>query len=264
MPTELAREYFAELYRLLEKVEHSQMDRIAQAGKVIANAIVQGGTLHIFGTGHSHMLAEELYVRAGGLTCVNAILEPSLMLHEDPARATELERQEGLAAEILARHEMWAGDVLIVVSNSGRNPVPIEMALLAKERGLVVIALTSLAHSQAVASRHPSGRRLFEVADIVLDNVGEVGDAVLEACPEPGRRVEGHSTKACPTSTVMGAAILNAVMATAIEELLSMGFVPSILISSNVDDSQNARSGLSNPTNIRMVGDTYAGDHGDC
>ena len=203
------------------------MDRIGQAGKVIANAIVQGGTLHVFGMGHSHMLAEELYVRAGGLACVNAILEPSLMLHEDPARATELERQEGLAAEILVKHEMRAGDVLIVVSNSGRNPVPIEMALLAKERGLVVIALTSLAHSQAVASRHSSGGRLFEVADVVLDNGGEVGDAVLE--------VEGHPTRACPTSTVIGAAILNAVVAAIIEELLGMGVVPPVLVSSNVD-----------------------------
>ena len=227
MPAELAKRYFAELYRLLEKAERFQMDRIVQAGKVIANAIVQGGTLHIFGTGHSHMLAEELYVRAGGLACVNAILEPSLMLHEDPARATELERQEGLAAEILVKHEMRAGDVLIVVSNSGRNPVPIEMALLAKERGLVVIALTSLAHSQAVASRHSSGRRLFEVADIVLDNGGEMGDAVLA--------MGGHPTKACPTSTVIGAAILNAVVATTIEELLSMGVVPPVLVSSNVD-----------------------------
>ena len=203
------------------------MDCIVQAGKVIADAIAQGGTLHIFGTGHSHMLAEELYIRAGGLACVNAILEPSLMLHEDPARATELERQEGLAAEILVKHEMRAGDVLIVVSNSGRNPVPIEMALLAKERGLVVIALTSLVHSQAVASRHPSGRRLFEVADIVLDNGGDVGDAMLE--------VEGLPTKACPTSTVIGAAILNAVVAVIIEELLSMGVVPPVLVSSNVD-----------------------------
>ena len=95
--------------------------------------------------------------------------------------------------------------------------------------GLVVIALTSLAHSRAVASRHSSGQRLFEVADMVLDNGGEVGDAVLE--------VEGLPTKACPTSTVVGAAILNAVMATAIEDLLSKGFVPSVLVSSNVDDS---------------------------
>ncbi len=223
----LAKRYFAELYRLLEKAERSQMDCIVQAGKVIADAIAQGGTLHIFGTGHSHVLAEELYVRAGGLVHVNAILEPSLMLHEDPARATELERQEGLAAEILVRHEMRAVDVLIVASNSGRNPVPIEMALLAKERGLVVIALTSLAHSQAVASRHSSGRHLFEVADVVLDNGGDVGDAMLE--------VEGLPTKACPTSTVIGAAILNAVVAVIIEELLCMGVVPPILVSSNVD-----------------------------
>lgn len=227
MPTELAKRCFTEPYRLLDKAERCQMDRIGQAGKVIADAMAQEGTLHMFGTGHSHMLAEELYVRAGGLACVNAILEPSLMLHEDPVRAAELERQEGLAAEILAKHEMRAGDLLIVVSNSGRNPVPIEMALLARERGLMVIALTSLDHSQAVTSRHSSGRRLFAVADIVLDNGGEVGDAVLE--------VEGHPTKACPTSTVMGAAILNAVVATTIEQMLGMGVVPSVLVSSNVD-----------------------------
>ena len=227
MPAELMKRYFVECYRLLDKAERSQMDCIGQAGKVIADAIAQEGTLHTFGTGHSHMLAEELYIRAGGLAYVNAILEPSLMLHDDPVRATALERQEGLAAEILAKYELWAGDVLIVVSNSGRNPVPIEMALLAKERGLVVIALTSLAHSQAVTSRHSSGRRLFEVADIVLDNGGEVRDAVLE--------VEGLSTKACPTSTVVGAAILNAVVAATIEELLGTGVVPPVLVSSNVD-----------------------------
>lgn len=222
---ELAKRYFAELHRLLEKAELSQMDHIVQVGKAIANAIAQGGKLHLFGTGHSHMLAEELYVRAGGLACVNAILEPSLMLHKDPVRATELERQEGVAAEILAQHEMRAGDVLVVASNSGRNPVPIEMALLAKERGVVVIALTSLAHSQAVASRHSSGRRLFEVADVVLDNGGETGDAVLE--------VEGLLEKACPTSTVTGAAILNAVVAATIEELLGLGVAPRVLVSSN-------------------------------
>ncbi|GFP26742.1 SIS domain-containing protein [Candidatus Hakubella thermalkaliphila] len=227
MPAELVKRYFAECHRLLDKAERSQTDCIRQAGKVIAGAIAQGGTLHIFGTGHSHMLAEELYVRAGGLVCASAILEPDLMLHEDPARATELEGQEGLAGEILVRHELWAGDVLIVVSNSGRNPVPIEMALLARERGLVVIALTSLAHSQAVTSRHSSGWRLFEVADVVLDNGGQVGDATLE--------VEGLPTKVCPSSTVIGAAILNAVVAATIEELLAKGIVPPVLVSSNVD-----------------------------
>ena len=237
MPTELAERYFTEPYRLLDKAERSQMDHIGQAGKVIADAMAQEGTLHMFGTGHSHMLAEELYVRAGGLTCVNA--EPSPMLHEDPARATELERQEGLAAEILAKHDLRAGDVLIVVSNSGRNPVPIEMALFAKERGLVVIAPTSLAHSQAATSRHSSALHLFEVVDIILDNGGEVGNAVLE--------VEGLLTQACPTSTVIGAAILNAVVGSAIEELPSMGIAPRVLVSSNVNGSQNAGGGLSNP-----------------
>jgi uncharacterized phosphosugar-binding protein len=223
---ELAKRYFAEVYRLLEEAERSQMDPIMRAGQVIARAIAQGGALHIFGTGHSHMFAEEIYVRAGGLTCINAILEPSLMLHENPARSTELERREGLAAEILAEHDLRAGDVLVVVSNSGRNPVPIEAALYGKERGLVVIALTSLTHSRAVRSRHASGRRLFEVADVVLDNGGQPGDAVLE--------IEGLPTRACPTSTVVGVTILNAVVAATVEELLRRGISPPLLVSSNV------------------------------
>jgi uncharacterized phosphosugar-binding protein len=223
---DLAKKYMAALRRLMEKTVHSQMDAILQAGKLIADAIAQDGTLHLFGTGHSHMFVEELYARAGGLTSVNAILEPSLMLHVDPARSTELERQEGVAAKILAEHKMRAGDVLIVASNSGRNPVPIEAAFFGRERGLVIIALTSLTHSQAVAPRHASGQRLFEIADIVLDNGGEPGDAILE--------VEGLPTKACPTSTVIGAAILNAVVAATIEELLGRGITPPVLISSNV------------------------------
>ncbi|MFP4344460.1 MAG: sugar isomerase domain-containing protein [Anaerolineales bacterium] len=227
---DLAGRYFDVVRRLLEKAERTQAEAIERAGQIVAGTIAGGGTLYTFGTGHSHMLAEEPYVRAGGLTRVEAILVPRLMLHEDPAEATELERQAEEAARILEEYGLEKGDTLLVISNSGRNAVPVEMALRAREQSIPVLALTSLRHSRSVSSRHSSGLRLFEVADVVLDNGGVPGDAALE--------VEGLPVRIGPTSTVVGAALVNAVVATAVEQLLEEGLTPRVFISSNVDQPE--------------------------
>jgi uncharacterized phosphosugar-binding protein len=228
---ELAERYFNIVRRLLEKAARTQAEAIARAGQIVTRTIAGGGTLYTFGTGHSHLLAEEPYVRAGGLTRVEAILVPRLMLHEDPEEATALERQEGEATRIMEEHELEKGDTLLVISNSGRNAVPVEMALRAQAQGVPVIALTSLSHSRSVSSRHSSGLRLFEVADVVLDNEGVPGDAALE--------VEGLPVRIGPTSTVVGAALVNAVVATAVEHLLEEELTPRIFISSNVDGPED-------------------------
>jgi uncharacterized phosphosugar-binding protein len=227
--------YFDRVRALLTEAERKNAGAMEQAADLIAKALASGGLLHTFGTGHGHLLAEELFYRAGSLAPVNAILDPSLMLHVSATGSTAVERLSGYAEPLLARYDVKAGDVLLIASNSGRNSVPIEMALAAQGRGLKVIALTSLAHSCSQPSRHASGQRLFEIADVVLDNCGDVGDAAIE--------IDGLPGKIGATSTVIGAAILHALVCRVVEKMLERGAVPPTTLSANVNggDEHNAR-----------------------
>lgn len=218
--------YFSHITALLQRAESINAEAIRECADVIAPSLAAGGVLHAFGTGHSHCLAEELFHRAGGLVPVNALLDSRTMLHEGTMAATLTERLPGYAEAILSRYSLRAGEVMIVASNSGRNAVPVEMALGAQARGLKVIALTSVAHSSSQAPLHTSGKRLYEVADHVLDTCGEVGDAAL-ALP-------GMGAKVCATSTVVGAALLGALVHATCEALLAMGIEPPVLVSSNL------------------------------
>jgi uncharacterized phosphosugar-binding protein len=222
----LTLSYLASVKRLLDRAVGGQQEAIAQAAQVIADSMAQGGLLHLFGAGHSHMLVEELCGRAGGLTPVNAILIPRLMLHEDMVQATLLERREELAQEILADQPLEPGDVMLVISNSGRNGLSIEVAQLARRQGLTVIALTAVDYSKTLSSRHSTGLRLLEVVDIVLDNHGQAGDACLEF---PDLRI-----RTGPTSTIVGAVVLNAVIVEVIARLARLGITPPVLISVNL------------------------------
>ena len=163
--------------RLIEAVARSQARNLERVAQVIFTSLRGGGVFHVFGSGHSHALAEEAYHRAGGLVPVNAIQEVFLTPLTPPGTSSQLERMPGLAKTILDSHDLRPGEVVMVISNSGINAVPIEVALETKSRGLTVVALTSRRHSQGMPSRHASGKRLFEIADIVLDNCGEPGDA---------------------------------------------------------------------------------------
>jgi uncharacterized phosphosugar-binding protein len=226
----LAKKYFDVIYQLLKNMQETQMNNIYEAADVVCEVIKNNGILHVFGTGHSHMLAEEPFYRAGGLVSVNPIFEPSLMLHEGALKSSYMERLEGFA-EILAEHHKISGsDAIIISSNSGRNAVPIEMAIAARKRGAKVIVITCLAHSKMVKSRHSSGKRLFEVADIVIDNCGVPGDAILEVNELP--------QKISPTSTVTGVVIMNSIIAEAIERLLAKGIKPLVFQSANSDGGE--------------------------
>jgi uncharacterized phosphosugar-binding protein len=232
-----AKAYLDSAITLLREVLETQREAIEEAGRLCAEAIAGGGLIHVFGTGHSHILAEEGYDRAGGLLAVNPILVGDLMLHEGGLRSGPLERLSGLAEVILNHEPVRRGDVLVVASNSGRNAAPVEMAQLARERGVKVVGITSLQHSGSVPSRTPGGRRLFEVVDVVIDNRGVPGDAVL---PVPGAR-EGMRMAA--TSTVTGAAIIQAILAETVARLAATGAEVPILMSANVEgaDEHNER-----------------------
>ncbi len=197
--------YFETVAQLLETVRREEAATIREVAARIVNSLSQGGVLHIFGAGHSHLLAEEISYRAGGLIAVNPILDMGYMLpFNSPSRATALERLEGYARSLMEDYDFRAGEVLIVCSQSGINPAPLEVALYGKEKGMTVVALTSLAHSRDLQSRHSSGKRLFEVADLVIDTHTPKGDAVLDCGPGLPR--------VAAVSTVIGASVLQALV----------------------------------------------------
>ena len=226
--------YFQLAESQLQAVLTTQREVIDAASRALGAALASDHWLYAFGTGHSHLLAEEIFYRAGGLARGVPMLDAPLMLHERAIEATYMERREGYAAAVLDRYPTAQGDVLVVASNSGRNAVPVEMALEGKKRGLRVIAITNFAHSKAWPSRHSSGLRLFEAAEFAIDNCGIMGDACLP--------MEGVPSLIGPTSTITGAFIVNALIVGGIEEAVRLGAPPEIYISSNSNgDDHNHR-----------------------
>ncbi len=222
-----AKEYFENIIRIMERISAEQIDNIEKAARAVADTLENGGRVHAFGTGHSHMLAEEIFYRAGGLVNVNPILESCLMLHESASKSTALERLEGYGEIIFDFNNINEKDILFLFSNSGRNGVAIDLALIAREKGVKTVVITNMEHTMQGKSRHSSGKKLYEAGDIVIDNCGCVGDASM-TIEEIGRNV-------APTSTSAGAAILNAIEARAVEMMVDDGFTPEVFSSSNVD-----------------------------
>jgi uncharacterized phosphosugar-binding protein len=221
-----ADSYLERAGAMIQRLQDEQLETIRGAGRLVAEVLRKDGLIHIFGTGHSHMLAEEGLYRAGGLAPVNAILAPGLMLHEGATASTDMERLPGYSRIVAKKYDFQEGDLLIIVSNSGVNAVPVEMALLAKEAGMKVVAICSLAYSQAAELKPGVPARLYEVADLTLDNLGEPGDAVVE--------VDERGLKVGPTSTVVGAALLNAVFVEAVSLLAADGAELPVYRSSNM------------------------------
>ena len=207
------------------------MEPVTKAAVEIASRLAKGGILYVFGTGHSHVLAEEIYLRAGGLIQAKAIVPHELTVDLDMQKSTLLERTDGLAEIVFATNKLRSCDALVIVSNSGRNAVPVQMAQGAKKRGIFTVALTNLEHSKSVGSRDKSGKKLYELCDVVLDSCGPIGDALV---PLAGK---GYSV--APSSTIFGALIVEMLVCAIIETMNANGDELLILQSGNVDGNDD-------------------------
>jgi uncharacterized phosphosugar-binding protein len=223
--------YFEKIREKLDVVQTNEADKMAVLAHKLSSCIQQDGIIQLFGCGHSHILSEEVFYRAGGLVPINPILIEPLMLHEGAVRSSQLERARGYAEKFMKEQDIRVNDVVIVLSTSGKNPVPIDVALYAKEKGAYVASISSFDYVEKETSRHPSGKFLSEVVDLAINNHSVVGDAVLTD--------ERVAVPFSPSSTVVGATILNSIMAGAIETMVEEGIEPPIFKSGNVDGADN-------------------------
>ena len=220
----------------INKAWGTQQDTLNKVSDLLAEKIENKNNVFVFGCSHAGILAEEVFYRTGGLAVINPIFFPGFMLNTRPITMTsQLERLPGLGKIILEQNHVSNGDLLILHSVSGRNTVPVDMALEAKRLGVTTVCITNISYSNAVTSRHPSGKRLFEVCDLVIDNCGDVGDAAIT--------LDGLAEKIGPTSTAVGTALLNAIVIDAVEKMISDGIVPPVFMSANLNggDEHNAR-----------------------
>jgi uncharacterized phosphosugar-binding protein len=223
-----ADNYITILQDTIQKAWDEQKSIIDEAAVAVKTALTEKHSVFIFGCSHAGILAEEVFYRTGGLAVINPIFFPGFMLNTRPITMTsQLERLDGLGKILVKENRLKKGDVLIIHSVSGRNNVPVEMAEEAKALGVKTIAVTNIAYSSAVTSRHPSGKRLFEVCDLVIDNKGCVGDAAVT--------LEGLPEKIGPTSTACGAALINALVIETVGKMLEEGKIPPVFLSANLD-----------------------------
>lgn len=231
-----AEGYWAAAAEAIARVQESQGERIRQAATICATSIMAGGVVHIFGAGHSRAFGMELSGRAGGLVPMHVFgLEEAAPPGKKGLELLGLERSPETAHKLLALFPKRPEDCFIIASNSGRNGCPVELALEVKRWGHKVITVTSLAHASSYASRHPSGKRVYELADVVIDNGAPAGDALLE--------VPGMGERICAVSSVTGALIAQALTAETVRFIRAAGMEPPVYVSANVDgaDEHNAR-----------------------
>ncbi len=236
--TTIVGRYLEAARRLLDRAE-AQADVIDEVARVCADAIAAGGLVHVFGTGHSRIPVEELFPRYGSYPGFNPLVELSMTFHTQVVgsngqrQAMFIERVEGLAEAILANFDLTPPDAMIVFSVGGRTAVPIEIAIGARARGLPVVAITSLAQSLAGEATHPTGTRLLDHADLVLDLGTPEGDALV--------RLDGVETPVGPGSSIAAVALANAIKVRTAELLAERDALPPVLTSASLVGSERSR-----------------------
>ncbi len=213
------------VFGILKRILEEETENIEKASDAMANAIAMKGFIYVFGTGHSSIIASEMFYRAGGLVRIYPLIDPSLSTMFSASRSTILERLSGYAKAILDSVPVKMGSVLIIVSVSGKNTVPVEMAIEGRKRGLRTIAITSIEFSKKINPDNPYGKRLFEIADIVIDNKVPEGDAIVE--------IEGIETRVGAVSTIVNSFIVQLLVIRTVEKLVERGAEVEIWVSAN-------------------------------
>lgn len=230
--------YFKHVEALLHEVAEKEATAIEAATTMLVEAIQKKHAIFTFGASHAGIMSEELYYRAGGLMLFNPIFAKELMLDNQPILVTsKMEQLVGYGTVLANKTPFKQNDVLIVHSVSGRNPVSIDLVITAKQKGVKIIVLTNLAYSKSVTSRHPNQKNLYEYADIVIDNHGDIGDACMS--------IEGLSQKVAPTSTVVAVTIMNEIVTQVTTQLKQQGVAyPPIFYSANLDGGEERNQEL--------------------
>lgn len=226
--------YYQNILKVLDEVYENECEKIIRAGCLLADTMERDGLIHVFGCGHSHMISEELFYRAGGLAAIDPLFEQSTMLHDGAYKSSHIERMAGYAPDMVGRYPIQKGDAFIVTSSSGINSFPIEAADAARKRGAVVIGITSSAYDEEI-SRDLQGRHLKDVCDLWVNNHVPHGDAVIELNGE---------TKAGPVSSISGFFIANSMVLEACEELQRRGIELGVFTSGNVAGGEAKNTAL--------------------
>lgn len=219
-------QYHTFVHDTLQKVHEQNEKAMEQAALIMAQAEKSNHRIYTFGTGHSHMIGQDLYARAGGYAKFYPIVEIELTLATHPTKSTQIERHASYADILDELYTIEEGDVMIVTSNSGRNALVVEYTMRARQRGAHIIAITSLTHSKTITSRHESGLRLFELADVVLDNMAPYGDAGVDIDDE---------IRMGPISTITGCYLVQCVAGRFVELLKEADMDAPVFRSSNMD-----------------------------
>lgn len=220
--------YFLEIQKLMQVVKEQEYAQIKEAAQIIVQRLQRGGIVQLFGCGHSHLLAQDAFYRAGGLVPVRPIIIEPLTLHAGAMTSSNNEKDPTIIDKYKDHFDFHENDVCIVISTSGRNQAPIDVALLAKEAGVLVMALQSLAYCEQ-PSRHQSGQRLEDVVDIVIDTHTPIGDGLLHL----------NEMQYAPASTVVGSIILNVLFSEVIEIMAISEEVLPVFKSNNVDSDSS-------------------------
>lgn len=226
----MAIEQYTELVtNLIGDIHEKQSDKLREVAELFVETIKNDKIIHVFGTGHSHMIGIEMFVRAGGLANVNAMLDCAVTTAAGAEKGGAVEKLEGLAEIIWDNYQIDKDDIMIIISNSGRNAVPVEMAMKAKKEGLKLIVITALEQSKNAISRHSSGKKLYEFADVILDNSVPTGDSLMSF----------NGLKSGPGSTIAGCYIVDSILVETIEMLTEQNINPPVFGSQNVDGFDN-------------------------
>jgi uncharacterized phosphosugar-binding protein len=215
--------YLSVISDILGRIASEEKQSIDEASNILVEVYLAGGVLHVVGAGHSSIIGEEMFYRAGGLAFINPLIDADISVHRGARRASSLEKLAGYAEALLRSQGLGRHDAVLVVSTSGVNTFPVEAAVYARREGCRVIAVTSKGYSASLEPRNPYGRRLFEVADVAIDNKVPPGDASLE--------LEGVPAKVAPVSTIANAFIVHSISALTAKKLVERGLEPPIWVS---------------------------------